>query len=89
MVEDIKSYISRLIALYETQKERAEFLSAGLAKKEEEILGYREQIADLNQQIDNLALKDGFVSGSDSVQARERIDGLIREIDKCIRLLEN
>lgn len=89
MLEDMRTNISRLIALYEAQRQKAESLELSLERKEEEIRKYREQITDLNLQIDNLRLMSAFLAGTDNVQAKERISKLIREIDKCIKLLEN
>jgi len=89
MLDDIKTNIAKLISLYEAEKHRADALAAKLAQKEEEVSVYKEQITDLNQQIDNLNLMSAFGVESDPVQAKERINKLIREIDKCIKLLEN
>lgn len=88
MLEDIKNNITRLIALYEGEKQKAEELSARLSHTEEALKSCREQITDLNQQIDNLKLASAFTGGSDNSAAKERIDKLIREIEKCIKLLE-
>lgn len=88
MLEDIRSNIEKLISLYETEKQRADALAARLALSEEKSKSYQEQITDLNQQIDTLKLAGAFTSGSDNRVAKERLDKLIREIDKCIKLLE-
>ena len=49
---------------------------------------YRKQITDLNQQIDNIRLASAFTGAGGNAAAKERIEKLIREIDKCIKLLE-
>ena len=49
---------------------------------------YRKQITELERTIDNLKLADAFKSGSDNTEARKKIDKLIKEIDKCITLME-
>ena len=89
MLEDIKSNISRLIALYETERQRADTLAARLSESEEKAVRYREQITELNQKIDSLGLSNAFVGGNGNAVAKERIEKLIGEIDKCIKLLEN
>lgn len=87
--ENLKSKIERLISLYESERQRADSVTALLESREEDIRGYKEQITDLNQQIDSLRLATAFVPGSnDSTGARSKIDALIREIDRCIKLLE-
>ena len=89
MLEDIKSNIARLIALYESQKQRADALEENLAQCKEQSENYRKQITELNQQIDNLTLASAFNAGTDNRAAKDRLAKLIREIDKCIKLLEN
>ncbi len=89
MLEDIKSHIARLVAQYEAERQRADLLAGRLAASEEKCLQYKEQITELNQQIDNLELMRAFQTVGDTAEAKERISRLIREIDKCIKLLEN
>ena len=49
----------------------------------------RKQIGDLEQQVNNLQLSEAFGAAGDRTAAKEKIDKLIKEIDKCISLLEN
>ena len=43
----------------------------------------------MNQQIDNLELMRAFQASGDPAESKERIAKLIREIDRCIKLLES
>ena len=88
MLEEIKSNIARLVARYEAEKQRADRLAARLAESEEKCLKYKEQITDLNQQIDNLELLRAF-QAADPNESKARISKLIKEIDRCIKLLES
>ncbi|MBQ5582873.1 MAG: hypothetical protein IIU68_05935 [Bacteroidales bacterium] len=88
MLEEMKLNISKLIALYESERQKADSLAIMLSQKEEEAKKYQEQITDLKIQIDQLKLRSAFVSEGDKGAARERISALIKEIDKCIKLLE-
>ena len=89
MLNEIKSNFERLIALYEAQRERSEALAAELEKERASSEACRKQIDDLKDQVNTLELKGAFMSDGDSSSvAREKIDRLIREIDKCISLLE-
>lgn len=88
MLEEIKDNFTRLVALYENEKQRADKLAELLAQSEAEAKSYQAQITDLNGQIDNLKLTFAFSGGGDNRMAKERIDALIHEIDKCIKLLE-
>ncbi len=89
MLENIRKDIEKLIALYESERETKRRLQAELENSRSLNEAYRKQITDLERQVDNLKLTEAFVSpgGSDSA-AREKIEKLIREIDKCISLLE-
>ncbi len=88
-INDIRSDIARLIALYEAEKQRADALDGRLAAAGDEIRRYKEQITELNLQIDNQRLMSAFLGEGNREEAKERIGGLIREIDRCIKLLEN
>lgn len=89
MLEEIRADITRLIALYEGEKQRADALAQDLQKCLAQVGEYRTQITELNSQIDNLKLSGAFTGAGDTVQAKARLDKLIREVDKCIKLLEH
>ncbi|MCC8020305.1 MAG: hypothetical protein LIO85_11125 [Rikenellaceae bacterium] len=46
-----------------------------------------ERVAELEKRIDVLELREGFASGGNTKQARARVNRLMREVDKCIALL--
>ena len=80
-----------LVAMYEKERLKAESLSRILADREAELENYKaevrkckEQITGLNLQIDNLRLGKAFAG-----KVEGEVDGIIKEIDECIRLLEN
>lgn len=89
MLDNIQNNIAKLISMYEAQRQRADSLAAKLADTEAAIHGYKEQITELNQQIDNLRLMSAFQVYDDPKEAKARVDALIREIDRCIKLLES
>ena len=89
MLEDVKQNIERLIALYEARKAECESLREALAQSEQRNTDCREKIAELEQQIDTMKLSAAFMAPAGSnVVAKEKMDKLIREIDRCISLLE-
>lgn len=89
MLEDIRNNIERLIALYEGERQRKAMLELELQQKKAEIDSYRKQITDLERQVDNLKLTEAFTAPAGSGDAaKEKIDRLITEIDRCISLLE-
>ena len=89
MLEDLQKNFERIIALYEGEKEKSTSLSAKLEASEAANQTYRKQITELERQIDDLKLAQAFlVTSGDPEMAREKIDRLIKEINKCISLLE-
>ncbi len=88
MLEEIKTNIEKLISLYETEKQRADALQAELDKSKAEAAASTERIADLDGQIDTLKLQYALSCAGDPALAKERINKLIHEIDRCIKLLE-
>lgn len=89
MLEDVRKNIERLIALYERERQTKENLVIELRRKDAEIDSYKKQISDLERQVDNLKLIEAFTAHEeDSAAAREKIDKMISEIDRCISLLE-
>lgn len=90
MLTQIRLNITRLIALYEEQKQRAEVLQTELSECKAEALRYKEQITDLNRQIDNLRLMNACSGNSDdNAKTKEVVNKLIKEIDKCIKLIND
>lgn len=89
MLEDVKTSIEKLISLYETEKQRADQLSAELEQSREQLKACKDKIAELDSQIDNMKLQFAFSGSGDPALAKERITKLVREIDRCIKLLEN
>ncbi len=89
MQEDIKENIATLISLYEKEKERADGFATRLSELQESNKKLTEQITDLNLQIDDLNLRTAFMSYGNNEDAKDKLSKLIREIDKCIKLLES
>ncbi len=88
MLEDIKKDIEKLIALYEGERREKLILRSELEKSKAENDSYRKQITDLERQVDNLRLTEAFTSSTgNNTGAKDKIERLIREIDKCISLL--
>lgn len=88
MLEEIKTNIDRLISLYENERQRADGLAAELQKCRDEFASCKARATELESQIDNLKLQYAFSGAGDPAEAKARITRLIREIDRCIKLLE-
>ena len=89
MIEKLRQRIQQLIAAYETERQERKRLEIELEKSLTQNNACKEQITELERTIDNLKLADAFKSGNtDNTEARKKIDRLIKEIDKCITLME-
>ena len=89
MLETVKQKVIRLIALYEKEKTERIKLQDELAKSNAQNETYRKQITELERQIDNLKLTEAFKgSAGNGTEARKKVDALLREIDRCIKLIK-
>ena len=89
MLETVKQKIKQLIAAYEAEKMERERLQSALEQAQVQNEAYRKQITELERQIDNLKLAEAFKAGGEgSPEARKKINNLMKEIDRCIALLE-
>lgn len=77
-----------LMALCDEQKQKIDELAAALSQKEDEIQQAKEKIEDLNTKCNSM-LTARIVSADegDMKSARMRLSKLVREVDKCIALL--
>ena len=89
MISDLRSKIERLISLYEREKQRGDELASQLEASRAEIADKKQQITELKSQIDHYKLAGAFTSSEDVQASKERRNKLIRDIDKCIKLLAN
>ena len=89
MLDTVKQKIKQLIAAYEAEKSERTRLQAALDQAMSQNDAYRKQITELERQIDNLKLAEAFKAGAEgSPEAKKKINSLIKEIDRCITLLE-
>ena len=89
MLEKVKQNIRKLIAAYEAEKMERTRLQSALDQVLAQNEAYRKQITELERQIDNLKLAEAFkADGAGSPEAKKKINSLMKEIDRCITLLE-
>jgi chromosome segregation ATPase len=89
MLETVKERIKQLIAAYETEKMERIRLQSELEQARTQNETYKKQITELERQIDNQKLTEAFMAGgTDTAAAKKKIDSLMKEIDRCIKLME-
>ena len=87
MFDAVRQKIAQLMAAYESEKAECERLRAALEQATSQNEAYRQQIIELERQIDNQKLAGAFLNG-DNTESKKKIDKLIKEIDKCITLIK-
>ena len=89
-IEGLKERIAKLISKYEALRAREADLSERLERSEKLCEEKENTINELKERLDNLQLTLALGSSSpDRAEARRKVAGLIKEIDKCIALLNN
>ena len=88
MFDEVRQKITRLMAAYESEKAESERLRAALEQSTAQNQVYQQQIIELERQIDNQKLAEAFMAGGNNAESKRKIDKLIKEIDKCISLME-
>ena len=87
MLDTLKQPIVKLIAAYESEKSERERLAKELEAASVQNETYKKQIIELERQIDNHKLAGAFLNGNNA-ESKKKVDKLIKEIDKCISLME-
>ena len=88
IVSQLREKISRLISLYQDLKLEKEKLVHEKMDLLEQIEILSKENEDFKHQYDTLKLAKTFaVNTGDSQQAKNKISQIVREIDKCIALL--
>lgn len=88
LLDGFKVKIKQLIALYEQTRTEKQLLLNQVEELENEIDSLKQDKAVLTKKYDNLKLaKSLLVSDGESQEAKNRINRIVREIDKCIAML--
>lgn len=89
VVNELDYKVGKLIKLYISSLARAEGLERRVAELEGELEEARREKQVLNEQLKTARVAEAISSGNGSAEARTRVSQLVREIDKCIALLNN
>ena len=88
-ITKLKSEIDLLLTKYQSEKNKAFSLSNEREKLMEKIFDLENEIKELKERVDVVDLVKGISEKDDKSAsfARSRVNNLIRQIDKCISLL--
>ncbi len=88
IIESLKVKVDRVIEENIRLQNECELLSQQKTKLERENRRLRESESDLQRRLGKMELKSGFLAeGDDKKRVKRRINQLMREIDKCIALM--
>ena len=88
LIIEFESNLRDLMTKYKALKEENETLKANVERKNEEIMHAHKEILDLRSEyvrLETAAGLGGSIEKSD--KAKQHINKLVREIDKCLTLL--
>ncbi|MBN2347213.1 MAG: hypothetical protein JXJ22_00145 [Bacteroidales bacterium] len=90
IASELRSKIKSIIMLYETEKEKNRVLNKQNLQLVEKVNSLEQKTNDLELKYNNLKLGKAIASGDESKHdAKIKINKIVREIDKCIALLNN
>lgn len=89
LLSTFEARLRHLIYLHDELKRESTELKQLLAAKENEVLSLKEQLEQLNTDYTNLKSATAIsLNGGDVKETKLRLSSLVREVDKCIALLD-
>ncbi len=87
LVKSLKEKIHRLFGEFEKVEQRNIGQAEEIPVLQNRIRQLEEQLAQITNKYENLKLAKGFEPGGDNRAVRQKINRVVREIDKCVALL--
>ena len=81
--------LRKLISEYQSLKEQNSLLKAELDRKQTDLMHAHQEILELRKNYDHLQIARNLgVSEAEKAESRQQITKMVREIDKCLALLD-
>ena len=88
LLDTFETKVRHLLFLHEEEHHKAAQLTALLSEREEEIRSLKAENSELQRQYSNLkSALTISLDGGDVRETQKRLSKLVREVDKCIALL--
>jgi hypothetical protein len=88
IILELRNNLKRIISLMENEKQKNVELKSRNSKLERELRTIRKSHGDLENENKNIKLAKAITASSDSSHdAKIKVNRIVREIDKCIALL--
>ncbi len=88
VINELDYKVKKLIKLYISSLERNRSLEDRLVELQDELERAQKEKQMINEQLKTARVAEAISSGNGSAEARTRVSQLVREIDKCIALLD-
>lgn len=89
VINELNFKIDKLIKLYISSLEQNKSLESKIQDLQSELESLQRENKDLNNKLKTTRVASAISGGDGSYEAKLRINQLVREIDKCIALLNN
>lgn len=89
VINELNFKIDKLIKLYISSLEQNKSLESKIQDLQSELENLQRENKDLNNKLKTTRVASAILEGNGSYEAKMRINQLVREIDKCIALLNN
>jgi len=86
-VHELRSRVERLIELHESAKAENDRLNNENDQLKKELKQKEAELAGCREKISNMELAKGIASSESTHDAKIKINRIVREIDRCITLL--
>jgi hypothetical protein len=88
IIDELKSRVDQLISLLEREREEKDLLKQSNIELQKRVKIHQSRISELELKYANLKIaKSLLAENEDSHDAKIRVNRIVREIDKCIALL--
>ena len=89
LINAFEEKLRKLIARYQLLEEQNMLLKADLVRKQDDLMHAHQQILELRKRNEHLSIAKGFEGSEvERIQTKNKINKMVREIDKCIALLD-
>ena len=89
VINELNFKVDKLIKLYISSLEENKSLESKIQTLQSELESLQKEKQDLNNKLKTTKVAKPISEGDGSYEAKMRINQLVREIDKCIALLNN
>ncbi|MDR2130539.1 MAG: hypothetical protein LBP56_05150 [Odoribacteraceae bacterium] len=89
VISELTYKVEQMIQLYIASQEQRRALEAEVSQLQQQVQELKSGAQRLNEEIKTLKVAGAISAGEGTSEARVRIGQLVREIDKCITLLNS